>query len=87
MTWLLHLLSVSPQAQQRCVDEQADIFDSGADDYGRPPTADDLARMRYLECCVKEALRLFPSVPMYGRTLGKAIETSGCFFWFCLVNH
>ena len=32
-------------------------------------TSDDLAKMKYLECCVKEALRLYPSVPIIGRHL------------------
>lgn len=35
----------------------------------RPVTVDDLKKLRYLECVVKEALRLFPSVPMFARSL------------------
>lgn len=34
-----------------------------------PITIRAMSELKYLECCIKEALRLFPSVPMLGRTL------------------
>lgn len=37
----------------------------------RPVTVDDLKKLRYLECVVKEALRLFPSVPMFARSVAE----------------
>lgn len=39
------------------------------DNTERSVTTDDLKNLRYLECVVKEALRLYPSVPMFARTL------------------
>lgn len=34
----------------------------------------ELNDMKYLECCIKEALRLFPSVPMMARQLNEDVQ-------------
>lgn len=47
----------------------------------RPVTTEDLKNLRYLECVVKEALRLYPSVPMFARTL----REDCCISKWCLL--
>ncbi|XP_047115589.1 probable cytochrome P450 4aa1 [Schistocerca piceifrons] len=64
------LLAQNPECQERAMEELRAIFYEGGSDCGRPPTREDLSRMKYLDQCVREALRLFPSVPLIARRLG-----------------
>ena len=66
LAWTLYLLGLHPEVQIRIQEELQNIFGS---DKGRDITAEDLKQMDYLECVIKESLRLFPSVPLIGRTL------------------
>ncbi|XP_066172997.1 cytochrome P450 4V2 [Sylvia atricapilla] len=65
INWVLYLLGRNPEAQKKVHRELDEVFDNTE----RPVTTDDLKNLRYLECVVKEALRLYPSVPMFARTL------------------
>lgn len=51
--------------QAKAYEELNDIFG----DSDRDPTMEDLKAMKYLENCIKDALRLFPSVPVIARRL------------------
>ncbi|NXF87119.1 CP4V2 protein, partial [Eubucco bourcierii] len=65
MNWALYLLGRNPEVQKKVHSELDEVFGNTE----RPVTMDDLKNLRYLDCVVKEALRLYPSVPMFARTL------------------
>ncbi|ODM88969.1 Cytochrome P450 4c3 [Orchesella cincta] len=67
-SWTTFLLSLHPEYQTKVHQEMDDIFGS---DRTREVTMADLSKMKYLECCIKEGLRIFPSVPFIGRKLTK----------------
>lgn len=74
MSFTLWLLATHPQIQTRCQEELDQIFEG---DQERPATSQDLAAMKYLECCLKESLRLYQSVPIISRILGEDVEIDG----------
>lgn len=70
----LFMLAQHPLYQRQCVDELSEIFDG--DD--RSPTIKDVREMRYLEQCIKETLRLFPSVPLIARKINEDVRLTTC---------
>jgi cytochrome P450 family 4 len=65
ISWTLHLIGLNAEIQDKCHQELDNIF--GDNDNQRSIDMKDLRDMKYLEACIKEALRLFPSVPFVGR--------------------
>ncbi|XP_033745728.1 cytochrome P450 4V2-like isoform X3 [Pecten maximus] len=65
ITWCTHLIGESPEVQDRLHEEMEQIFG----DSDRPATMKDIKEMKYLECTIKEGLRLYPSVPFFGRSV------------------
>nr|AVL92835.1 CYP450 [Locusta migratoria] len=74
MSWVLVLLGHHPEIQEKVVAELDDIF---REDRQRRPTTHDLNNMKYLEMVIKEALRLYPSVPVVSRKATKDVEIGG----------
>ncbi|XP_069949156.1 cytochrome P450 4c3-like isoform X2 [Cherax quadricarinatus] len=69
INWSLYLIGCYPEIQARVDEELQSIFG----DSDRPVTMADLREMKYTENCIKEALRLFPSVPILARELKEEV--------------
>lgn len=67
----MFLLGENPYIQDRVVEELDFIFGGDKD---TPATMKNLMDMKYLECCIKDALRLYPSVPMMARSIGEDVQ-------------
>uniref|UniRef100_A0A2M4BLC8 Putative cytochrome n=1 Tax=Anopheles marajoara TaxID=58244 RepID=A0A2M4BLC8_9DIPT len=74
ISWVLFLLALHPDVQDRVYEEIESVLGK---DTSRPATMHDLNELRLLERCIKEALRLYPSVSFFGRTLSEDIELAG----------
>uniref|UniRef100_A0A8D2AFJ6 Cytochrome P450 family 24 subfamily A member 1 n=1 Tax=Sciurus vulgaris TaxID=55149 RepID=A0A8D2AFJ6_SCIVU len=68
LMWILYNLSRNPQVQQKLLKEIQSVLPEN-----QTPRAEDLRNMPYLKACLKESMRLTPSVPFTTRTLDKAI--------------
>ncbi|XP_050351593.1 cytochrome P450 4C1-like [Nymphalis io] len=73
LNYCLVLLANEQEAQDKVVAELNGIFG----DDNRLATIDDLNKMRYLECCIKESLRLYPPVPFISRKVPVDTVLSG----------
>ncbi|KAI9563276.1 hypothetical protein GHT06_010734 [Daphnia sinensis] len=74
MVWFLYLIAKNPEHQQLIVDELDSVFGGDQD---RPCTTNDVSELKYLECCIKETLRLYPSVAFVMRSLTEDVEIGG----------
>lgn len=68
--WLGH----RPQLQEKLRVEMQEIFNT---DINQDVTLDDMAKMRYAESCIRETMRLLPTVPIIGRVITEPTEIGG----------
>ena len=54
MSFALYLLARHPEIQRKCQEELDSIF---GEDRDRKVTSSDISKMKYIELCLKEALR------------------------------
>ncbi|CAK1551660.1 unnamed protein product [Leptosia nina] len=67
-------LSKHPDVQEKILQEQKEIL---GDDLARDPVYSDLKKMKYLGLVIKEALRMYPAVPLIERLITKDCELAG----------
>uniref|UniRef100_A0A4W5L5W2 Cytochrome P450, family 24, subfamily A, polypeptide 1 n=1 Tax=Hucho hucho TaxID=62062 RepID=A0A4W5L5W2_9TELE len=66
LLWAIFNLSRNPCAQGKLLQEIREVLPAN-----QTPSAEHLQRMPYLKACLKESMRLSPSVPFTSRTLDK----------------
>uniref|UniRef100_A0A1I8Q5E9 Cytochrome P450 n=1 Tax=Stomoxys calcitrans TaxID=35570 RepID=A0A1I8Q5E9_STOCA len=66
LSFTLYLLARNPRVQQKLFAEIRHIY---GEDYSKPFTLMNLNELKYMECVIKESLRLYPAVPLIGRNL------------------
>ncbi|CAL2040885.1 hypothetical protein CAEBREN_29480 [Caenorhabditis brenneri] len=66
LMWAIHLLGNHPEVQRKVQAELDEVMGDEED-----VTTEHLARMKYLECVLKESLRIRPSVPIIMRELSE----------------
>ncbi|KAL3271395.1 hypothetical protein HHI36_021877 [Cryptolaemus montrouzieri] len=77
LSFALYCLANHPEVQQSAVDEQIELFGKHKDPEIQ---LNDLQNMKYLDLVVKETLRLYPSVPSFGRLLTEDIKVGDQLF-------
>ncbi|XP_045444893.1 cytochrome P450 4V2 isoform X1 [Pipistrellus kuhlii] len=73
INWALYLLGCYPEVQKKVGNELDEVFGNS----DRPVTLEDLKKLKYLECVIKETLRVFPSVPIIARELNEDCDVGG----------
>jgi cytochrome P450 family 4 subfamily V len=66
VVFIMHMLACYPSFQDKVYQEIVSVL--GETDRNREVTSEDVSHLKYMECFIKESLRLYPAVIWYGRT-------------------
>ncbi|XP_032594830.1 cytochrome P450 4d10 isoform X1 [Drosophila grimshawi] len=67
-------IATYPDCQRKCLDEIISVMGK---DKESPVTYNMLNKLSYVDLCIKETLRMYPSVPLLGRKVLKECEING----------
>lgn len=73
LMFFFYNIATHPEAQKKCFEEIRSVV---GDDKATPVTYELLNKLHYVDLCVKETLRLYPSVPLLGRKVLEDCEIS-----------
>ncbi|XP_067132233.1 cytochrome P450 4V2-like [Centruroides vittatus] len=71
LCWCLYELGRNKEIQSRVQEEMDSVFVS---DFRRPISKEDLDKLIYLECVIKETMRLYPAAPYTGRISAEELK-------------
>jgi cytochrome P450 len=72
LAWFWLALTQHPEVERRVLDEVDEVLGD------RPATAEDMARLKYLEMVVKESMRLYPAAGfLFGREAAEDVVLGG----------
>ncbi|XP_055604873.1 cytochrome P450 4d1-like isoform X2 [Uranotaenia lowii] len=77
ISFLLRVLAEHPDVQRKVYDEVRHVI---GDDLSTPITLKMLNELNYLDQTIKECLRMYPSVPIFGRKFHENHEINGMIF-------
>jgi len=70
LTWALYNIAGHPEVEQKMIDELRQVFE----DQDRPPTGDDLRKLRYMDMVIPEVLQLAVPVQVAQRGLTQPVQ-------------
>ncbi|XP_071034991.1 cytochrome P450 4C1 isoform X1 [Parasteatoda tepidariorum] len=70
MSWTLYLIGLHPWVQDKVHEELDSIFGESE----REVDVEDIKDMKYLECAVKESMRLYPPAAFFGREIREELQ-------------
>lgn len=73
VSMFLYCMATHPQYQKLLQEELDEVFG----DSDRECTTNDASKMKYLECCIKESMRLYTTVPNIARKISEEVEING----------
>ncbi|KAF7492036.1 Cytochrome P450 4c3 [Sarcoptes scabiei] len=86
ISWILYMLGLHPDVQQKVWQEinsilpnkiDGDDDDDDDDDENYDITIEQIKQMKYLDCVIKEVLRIYPTAPFIGRDLTEDTDING----------
>ncbi|XP_046636787.1 cytochrome P450 4C1-like isoform X1 [Daphnia pulicaria] len=68
--WFLYSMASNPECQETVFNELQDVFGESE----RDCTQEDIPNLKYFDCCIKETLRIYPSVPAFERNVQEDVK-------------